>query len=97
MVCAAKAVIAGQRDRRVGIDCPVATEHVRQCRIGSVQVQVAQHIDRTVAQRTGPVQGRRRATGNVSLTRQAAVGTTDSQIATVNIQRTGTGQTAGRR
>ncbi|CNC46840.1 Uncharacterised protein [Yersinia frederiksenii] len=50
MVFTRKAVRAGQCHRRIGIDIATATEHIRQYRIGPVEVQVAQHINAAAAQ-----------------------------------------------
>ncbi|CQD59295.1 Uncharacterised protein [Yersinia intermedia] len=99
LMCAAKAVIPAQRDRRVGINHPAATEYVGHGRIGTVQVQCTQHLDGAGTQRTRPGQGHRGHIGNMGLPAQATVGGTDRQITAINIQGSGTGQAAchGRR
>ncbi len=99
LMCAAKAVIPAQRDRRVGINHPAATEYVGHGRIGTVQVQCTQHLDGAGTQRAGIGQCHRGHIGNMGLPAQATVGGTDRQITAINIQGSGTGQAAchGRR
>ncbi|CNF76601.1 Uncharacterised protein [Yersinia similis] len=91
LMCAAKAVIPTQRDRRVGINHPAATEYVGHGRIGTVQVQRTQDLDGAGTQSPRPCHGHRGHIGNMGLPTQATVGGTDRQITAVNIQGSGTG------
>ncbi|AIN19245.1 hypothetical protein DJ57_4055 [Yersinia rochesterensis] len=77
MMCATEAVRAGQSHCGVGIDITIAAQHIRQRRIGPVQVQIAQHVNRAAAQCARAAQGGGSTAGNIGLPRQTAVGGTE--------------------
>ncbi|CNL48211.1 Uncharacterised protein [Yersinia kristensenii] len=78
MMRTTESIGAAQSHCGVGVDIAIAAQHIRQHRIGPVQVQTTQHIDGTGTQCTRAAQGGGGTAGNIGLPRQSAVGGTDS-------------------
>ncbi|CNL98583.1 Uncharacterised protein [Yersinia kristensenii] len=78
MMHTAESIGAAQSHCGIGVDIAIAAQHIRQHRIGPVQVQVTQHIDAAGAQCSCAAQSGGGAVGNIGLPRQTAVGGTDS-------------------
>ncbi|CNL48159.1 Uncharacterised protein [Yersinia kristensenii] len=73
MMRTTESIGASQGHCGIGVDIAIAAQHIRQCRIGPVQVQITQHIDGARAQCSHAAQGGGGSAGNIRASCKAGI------------------------